>query len=228
MRKIRAWIVGQFFTIHPRQLRTITRNDAKRVAKVAEVSNAKWTEIYSGLSKWIFATLITLATGGIYLTLTLGFHPNVTNRALLLFFGAIFASMLGATSIISAISRKFAFSDLIASAQNFDDIEVSEQDFADYFKNGAGFLIALILSLVSLSLIGTAAIRLSEGMSACTAKDFESSLKIGEPVVYDLKNKRRCYFYEIEGLSNDPLIRAQQEIKLGSGPIKRIPFATII
>ena len=198
----------------PMPRRKITEAEIKRVRTLAEASNEKWAEVFTSLAKWIFATLITLGTGGIYLVLTLGLHPAAVASALPFFLGSLLAALVGAVSILLAASEKISFADRISSSPKPEEEEVSEGEVERYMRSNSGLGLAMFAAILSFALVGSAGSKISGGIRPCSAGDLEISLEIGEAIAYGHRSSRSCYFYEIEGLSNDPLERAKQELAL--------------
>ncbi len=197
-----------------RDQHTLSSGDIVKIERLSGQAGERWSETFATISKWVFATLITLSTGGIYLSITLGIHPDASSSALIIFFGAIFCTLLSAAVLIAPLASKLDFADEVLSRPNPEGTPVEKARYSSFHKRGSGMGWSFLLVLVSFSLITLAGIRLSEGVSRCTAADLEQSIRIGQPVVYRPKSRERCYFYEIEGLSNDPLERALQERQL--------------
>lgn len=215
MKRLFAWIRGWVSREFEDPRRVITPAEIMRIERVAKANNEKWTELTVGLSKWIFATLITIGTGGVYLSITLGFHPDAVQESLWYFFGGILCSIFAATSIIYAISQKFGLADLVSSSHDQDKILVYDDEIKSFFKYENGYLLAAVFVLASIFLIFLGGGALFGGMRLCSQSDFDFSVEYGQAVAPAGKGQLRdCYYYEIERLSSDPLIRAQQEIDL--------------
>ena len=194
---------------------TLTSADIKKIKRLSDQAGDRWSETFATISKWVFATLITLSTGGIYLSLTLGIHPDASTSALKQFFVAIILTLLSAAALIAPLVSKLAFADEVLSLPDPKGFAVERAKYSSLFKRGSGPIVSIFLMAASLVVIMFAGIRLSEGVSRCTVSELETGIAIGQAIVPGPKGAtKRCYFYEIEGLSNDPLERALQERKL--------------
>lgn len=198
----------------PKPRRRITEAEIKRVKALGEASSEKWVEVFTSLAKWIFATLITLGTGGVYLVLTLGLHPNAVASALPMLLGALFSALAGAVVILLAASERISFADRISSSPEPEKEEVWEGEVEQYIRAGAGLKLAMLAAAISFGLVGFAGAAISDGIRPCSSEDLKLSLRVGEAIGYGRNGQRSCYFFEIEGLSNDPLERARQQLML--------------
>lgn len=194
--------------------RNLSAAELKRVQRSIEVHGEKWSDFSRDIAKWIFATLITLGTGGIYLVLTLGLNPGVAASALTNLFLSLGSALTGAIVMLFNVSERIEFADRISRSPSPKDEIVEEGDVQRFLSPRLGLFGPLLFAVISFGLIGMAGSKLSENITPCSSEDLEYSISAGENIVPDRTSAKTCYFYEIDGLSNDPLERARQEIKL--------------
>jgi hypothetical protein len=204
----------KLFGLSPPVRRTLSEQELERIRHLTEANGEKWSEFVRDIAKWIFATLIALGTGGIYLVLTLGLNPGVTAATVTKLFCALGVALIGAVFMLFGISEKLDFADRILRSPRPKDEIIEEFDIERFLSPKSNLFGPFFFAVLSFGLIGWAGGGLAENITPCSAKDLEYSIAEGENVAPTRQNAKICYFYEIDGLSNDPLERAKQELHL--------------
>lgn len=130
----------------PPEMRVVTVEDVNRAEEFLSHHGDRWSELLSSLAKWIFATLITLSSGGIYLTLTLGLHPDAVQKALGFFFIAVVTTLISALVILVSVTRKVQFFDALSKASQEMGRQVEKAKFDEFFKFGSGYILASLFA----------------------------------------------------------------------------------
>jgi hypothetical protein len=195
--------------------RPLTKNEREQIVRHGDEHKSHWNDLSSSLQKWLFATLITLNLGGMAYSINLNVHPTALQNASRFFFGGLVAALLAGVWELIRIHRIQELVYRVRYNSEDDDDIPNAYEFKRSFGGWNRSYITLAFAALSVGAFATAGNALIDGTRKCTADMFRYADENNTNEHPAGRNSTvTCYFYEIEGLPNDPLTRARFETEL--------------
>jgi hypothetical protein len=195
--------------------RPLTKDEREQVVRYGDEYKLHWNDLSLNLQKWLFATLITLNLGGMAYSINLNVHPTALQNASKYFFLGLLAALLAGVWELIRIHR---IQELVYRVRHDSENEEGIPHAYEFKRSFGGWnrtFITLTFAAFSVFSFAMAGSALIDGTRRCTTDMFKYADQNNTNEYPSSPNhKITCYFYEIDGLPNDPLARARFEVEL--------------
>jgi len=192
-----------------------TSGEIEAVKKVVGEYQSHWNDISGSIQKWLLATLITLNSGALLASINLGLHPDALADATSSFFlGLVFALLAGTATLVGISIRQSLILDL-----NYAETGIAEppqkRHLRYIFKPRFEIFLAMLFGVFSIFQFSIGGATILSSTKPCSSLELEMSEMFEDNIVPATKTTlKTCYYYSLEGLSDDPWKRVQQEKRM--------------